>query len=428
MEEDNRNRSVMKRRIAELEDDVSILYALMSVIRTSDDQTIAKVIECIRKGTTPREIKEFLTLLQDEARQSSTNTLQNIRNTMMSRAASESQLETHSELRSSAALSPQERASSFVMPRKVFGVDRLTDLPTQRVPAAPWTSVIDDNDLVSHLVSLYATWEHMFFDGVVLDLFIRDMKSQNPASNFCSPFLVNCILATACPYSDFSEVKTNMGRTSTLMDLFIGQAESLREECSATSILTAVQGLSLLSIATKKQNDDVRSRHYTERALLMCSALLFARQDLIDAVTSPTLKEELTYTIESALWGALNISGASLDGWRPPLTVQPLFDAIGTPPISWQRVSEVWQPYPISNEAESSLYSQSRQYYPSLSLLSYEISQEMARILTEPSSSSDDLSQKLEILSTQLFSWIRGLPTQFRSATSALPISAILLR
>jgi hypothetical protein len=51
---------------------------------------------------------------------------------------------------------------------------------------------------VSHLVSLYFTWDypvHAFIDERV---FLRHMAAGDLASRFCSPFLVNALLSNAC--------------------------------------------------------------------------------------------------------------------------------------------------------------------------------------------------------------------------------------
>jgi hypothetical protein len=56
-------------------------------------------------------------------------------------------------------------------------LEKLCDIPLVQVPAKPWTAVTDDGQLVSHLVSLYFTWD-------------------NP-SEFCTPLLVNSVLAMA---------------------------------------------------------------------------------------------------------------------------------------------------------------------------------------------------------------------------------------
>lgn len=67
-----------------------------------------------------------------------------------------------------------------------------------KVPAKPWTTVTDDDDLVSHLVSLYFTWDYPFYAFVDRDILLKHMTKGNVNSDFCSPFLVNAILANAC--------------------------------------------------------------------------------------------------------------------------------------------------------------------------------------------------------------------------------------
>lgn len=44
--------------------------------------------------------------------------------------------------------------------KKYLDVKSLTDVPLYEVPAQPWTSVTNDDSFVSHLVSLYFTWQH----------------------------------------------------------------------------------------------------------------------------------------------------------------------------------------------------------------------------------------------------------------------------
>lgn len=79
--------------------------------------------------------------------------------------------------------------------RRVMPIQRLADTPIHRVPAKPWTNVTDDDDLVSHLISIWCTWSFPWFHWVNRDLFIRDMKAGDLDCEFCSPFLVNAILA-----------------------------------------------------------------------------------------------------------------------------------------------------------------------------------------------------------------------------------------
>jgi hypothetical protein len=86
-----------------------------------------------------------------------------------------------------------KRAPSIYM-----DVRRITDMPLFEVPAKPWTSVTDDDAFVSHLITLYFTWQQPTFRWVDRDLFLADMRAGKTGSRFCSPLLVNIILAVAC--------------------------------------------------------------------------------------------------------------------------------------------------------------------------------------------------------------------------------------
>jgi hypothetical protein len=81
---------------------------------------------------------------------------------------------------------------------KFMDINRLSDTPIFEAPANPWTSTTDDDDFVSHLISLYFTWQHCISSYLDRDLFLRDMRSKDLRSHFCSPLLVNSILAVAC--------------------------------------------------------------------------------------------------------------------------------------------------------------------------------------------------------------------------------------
>jgi hypothetical protein len=70
--------------------------------------------------------------------------------------------------------------------------------PLYKVPAKPWTRLTDDDDLVSHLISLYLEWVNPFFRVLEEDLFIEAMQAGDFNSEYCSPFLVNAMLACAC--------------------------------------------------------------------------------------------------------------------------------------------------------------------------------------------------------------------------------------
>lgn len=89
--------------------------------------------------------------------------------------------------------------------RKIMDINRLTEIPFFELPAKPWTEVTTDNGFVSHLISLWLTWDHVCRNWIDKDLFIAAMKSGDVNSPFCSPFLVNTILSQACVSQPYSE-------------------------------------------------------------------------------------------------------------------------------------------------------------------------------------------------------------------------------
>jgi hypothetical protein len=91
----------------------------------------------------------------------------------------------------------QSPEGSFVDSHSHVTLEMLCDIPLFQVPAKPWTAVTDDDNLVSHLVSLYFTWEHPFSQLVDQVILLAEMSKGGLGSELCTPFLVNSLLAMA---------------------------------------------------------------------------------------------------------------------------------------------------------------------------------------------------------------------------------------
>jgi len=97
------------------------------------------------------------------------------------------------------ALSDASSETGNSRKKKILSISALLyDKPLVKVPAANWTTVTKDDELVSHLISVYFTWYHPAYPCVIRDLFVREMVAGDLNSQFCSPILVNAMLATAC--------------------------------------------------------------------------------------------------------------------------------------------------------------------------------------------------------------------------------------
>lgn len=196
----------MKKTIRELTDYKSLLETLLTTIRLLPQEKVLGIVELIKNNGSMQEIaqavgshtkfpKSSLTALDHQAigedvkhveslNEPSASTLQPAAES--SRMSTSPEEEPHMEL-PRAALHPYARVT----------LESLCDIPLFRVPAKPWTEVTDDNDLVSHLVSLYFTWDHPCAQFVDQGIFLDHMKRGDLCSEFCSPLLVNSLLSIA---------------------------------------------------------------------------------------------------------------------------------------------------------------------------------------------------------------------------------------
>lgn len=314
--------------------------------------------------------------------------------------------------------------------RNVLSVQRLIDTPIHHVQAAPWTRVTEDDHLVSHLVSLWATWDNAFPSGVVFELFLRDMRSQNLESSFCSPFLVNCILAAACPYSDYEEVRAHQGRTSELMGRFVKEAEKHLEEDDFKTSITNVQGLSILFLLFLKMNQDRKGFGCVTRATSLCGELMRARQKFVSMAETEEKAKEVSYVVDYACWGAFcSTTGAFLLWQRPQSLFEPsppYPDAIG---VYEPLLEKKWSPYPREGDDQEAFLDEVWHQWSSLAMLERELTQVLYEQSKQPDPAEDVPRQEaLRNLDSRFTRWLDGLPNHFKKLGPWTPPSVFVLR
>ena len=77
-----------------------------------------------------------------------------------------------------------------------YNPDSSHDTPLHWVPAAPWTWMSNDES-VSELVSTFFVRLNPYWRFLDEAVFLRHMRSKNIDSIYCSPLLVNSVLASA---------------------------------------------------------------------------------------------------------------------------------------------------------------------------------------------------------------------------------------
>lgn len=80
------------------------------------------------------------------------------------------------------------------------------ELPIATLPIARWTRVSMDDKMLTHLFTLFWTWDHTVARIIHWGLFVDDMCAEihlpadaqdPPRHQFCSEFLINAMLAAA---------------------------------------------------------------------------------------------------------------------------------------------------------------------------------------------------------------------------------------
>lgn len=165
-----RRRTAVKKRLDSADVDRKLLDSLLEWLRSGLNEQINPLMILIRSNAPRQDLQAFL-----EYNVGSPNS-------------------AGSELLDGNSLLPRQ------YPRRRHRTGGIADIinPPIQVPAKPWTTVTDDDDFVSHLLSLWFTWAHQWWHWVDKVLFLEAMRTQDLNNPLCTPYLVNMILADAC--------------------------------------------------------------------------------------------------------------------------------------------------------------------------------------------------------------------------------------
>ncbi|RDW56823.1 hypothetical protein BP5796_12890 [Coleophoma crateriformis] len=109
-----------------------------------------------------------------------------------------------------------------------------------------WTTVTSDGELVEHLLALYFCWEYPIFATVSKEHFMEDFRKGS--LRYCSPMLVNALLALACRFSDRPGTRVSPGDSTTAGNAFFAEASRLFNAEQDHYSLTTIQALGVMSI------------------------------------------------------------------------------------------------------------------------------------------------------------------------------------
>ena len=162
-----------------------------------------------------------------------------------------------------------------------------------------WTTVTTNRDLIKHLLSLYFSWVHPFYLLFSEEVFYHGLNGMK--SKYCSPLLVNAILATACNLSDRPEARADPNDPSTVGNHFFAEALRLLRDNDRSS-LTTVQALGIMSLRQAMVGEADKGSIYVWQMMAMSVQLglhLSYTPNITNAHITPTEVEARRVTF----WG-----------------------------------------------------------------------------------------------------------------------------
>jgi hypothetical protein len=178
-----------------------------------------------------------------------------------------------------------------------------------------WTVVTQDTKFVEDLLGLYFEWSHSFYAVFSWKCFYHDF--QKGGGTYCSPLLVNAILAYACHFSDDPRARTDPDDPRTAGDHFFAEARRLLYE-DETPSLTQTQALCIMAIREPSAGRDSSGFLYIGRCMRMAVELGMH----LDTTSSPDLKLSPTEieVRKVTFWGCFIVDAYVV---FPPVEYQP---------------------------------------------------------------------------------------------------------
>lgn len=128
-----------------------------------------------------------------------------------------------------------------------------------------WTKLPLGDTVIEHLLLLYFCWEYPIFSGISKRHFAQDFNTGD--DRYCSPLLVNAMLAVGCRFSDQVEARMDPNDGDTAgMHCYL-EAERLLSICRGERSVTVVQAMSLLSTWNSSRGDYKKAQFYAGQAI-----------------------------------------------------------------------------------------------------------------------------------------------------------------
>ncbi|KAK0612149.1 hypothetical protein B0T14DRAFT_540968 [Immersiella caudata] len=204
---------------------------------------------------------------------------------------------------------------------------------------AQWTSVHNDNKFLRKLVGLYFQYEYIFIPAFHKDIMLADMVAGR--HRFCSPLLINAILANACHALATIQHRSEFWNIQNPGYLFLMEARRLWDLEQDRACLTTIQAGCILAITFNVNGLDRIGSQYLLRCIALAQDMgLFSRSD-----QSIGRKRRTVRTVTA--WVIYTVQGFFQYYFlRPPVLTAPPEDPLPSKDEAAGYFGECWIKYP----------------------------------------------------------------------------------
>lgn len=210
-------------------------------------------------------------------------------------------------------------------------------------------SVSDELD--THLLELFWTWQNAWHRIVAKGPFLRDRAASNGSSfgQYHSPALVSAIFALASRYSNRPEVRSDHSDPQTGGDAFAAQAKiMLLYECE-TPTTTTVQAIALLSLRESALDKESLGWMYCGMAARMALSLGL-HLDCSQCVDQRLLTAEQAEVRSVTWWGCYLLDKLLNIGLGRPSMILDCLMTVKMPSTNCEEEQQPWNSSPAARE------------------------------------------------------------------------------
>ncbi|KAM0541694.1 hypothetical protein ACHAO7_010361 [Fusarium culmorum] len=313
------------------------------------------------------------------------------------------------------------------------------DLPGYTLPLSRWTTISDDDRLLSHLLLLFWTWDTICSRVIDRTMFEEDLKALNPHTinhpnelRFCSPFLVNALLAVSCLYTTNQATFLLPNDPNTRGQAFAKEAARLLPLEDTSPSLTVAQGLTLMNAYEAVLGNGETALSYHSR---MQTRYLALRLDGVPRFTDVAIagarQRREAYALSWISWGFYVWDWKLMHGLcRPFIIKKPnrpktWHDEATSPLCKKDRPDYWWFPYPMSVVPQKSL---KREFFFDAECELAEITEQVLEflILLEDGAAPRCNVKRAMELYTEIIEWKFSLPERLKAENAVLPAAIAL--